>query len=110
MCPSKPKVQRICREISELTAGRWSLLAEDEVVGRLNQKIGGWANYFSLGAVGKAYRSVDSHANRRLRQWLCKKHKVRGRGRPRFSDKHLYQELKLTKLGERKHKLLWANA
>ncbi|MHB1857975.1 MAG: group II intron maturase-specific domain-containing protein [Acidobacteriaceae bacterium] len=34
------------------------------------------ANYFRLGPVSKAYRAVDRHARKRLRQWLCAKHKV----------------------------------
>ena len=39
----------------------------------------GWANYFCLGPVSKAYAAVDNHARRRLRQWLCNKHKVQGK-------------------------------
>jgi hypothetical protein len=40
----------------------------------------GWANYFCLGPVGKTYEAVDRHAKKRLRHWLCTKHKVRWTG------------------------------
>jgi hypothetical protein len=42
---------------------------------RLNQKLGGWANYFNLGPVTPAYRFIDRYTTTRLRRWLCKKHK-----------------------------------
>jgi len=45
------------------------------IVERLNRMMIGWANYFCLGPVSKAYRAVDLHARRRLRRWLCDKHK-----------------------------------
>ena len=46
------------------------------LVGRLNRLMAGWANYFILGQVSPAYAAVDRHATRRLRPWLCRKHKV----------------------------------
>jgi RNA-directed DNA polymerase len=45
------------------------------LVAALNRKINGWANYFCLGPVSQAYRAVEQHTRRRLRQWLCVKHK-----------------------------------
>ena len=45
----------------------------------------GWANYFCLGPVSRAYRAVERHARRRLRQWLCAKHKIRGQATKQFS-------------------------
>ena len=42
---------------------------------KLNRILIGWANYFCLGPVSKAYSAVDMHARRRLRRWLCDKHK-----------------------------------
>ena len=65
---------------------------------RLNRMLVGWANYFCLGPVSKAYRAVDRHTGRRLRQWLCRKHKVQGRGSSRYPDEYLYQELGLVRL------------
>ena len=83
--------------------------AEDRVA-KLNRKLIGWSNYFCLGPVSKAYASVDRHACKRLRQWLCKKHKVRGSGKTRFPDQYLYQELGLVHLSERTCNFPWARA
>ena len=75
--PSPASVQSICRRVSELTASRYGLLEPEVVVGRINRLLTGWANYFTLGQVSPAYAAIDQHATRRLRQWLCRKHKVR---------------------------------
>ena len=108
--PSPKVVRRLCRQISEMTARRWTPVeAEDRVV-RLNRLLVGWSNYFRLGPVSKAYRSVDSHTRRRLRQWLCAKHKVQGRGTSRFPDEYLYRELGLVRLDVRTRGFPWANA
>ncbi len=108
--PSKKKILRLCREISEATSGRWTLKdAEDRVV-KLNRKLIGWSNYFCLGSVSKAYAAVDQHACKRLRQWLCKKHKVRGSGTARFPDQYLHEKLGLVQLSERTRNFPWAKA
>jgi hypothetical protein len=108
--PSKKKVQRLCRDLSELTSRRFTLLDAELIVGRINRKLIGWSNYFCLGPVSKAYAVVDRHACRRLRQWLCAKHKVPGQGTSRFPDKHLHQQLGLAKLSERTRNFAWAKA
>lgn len=108
--PSKSRIQRICREISEMTSRRWLLVDTEDQVTRLNRLLVGWANYFRLGPVSKAYRNVDSHVRHRLRRWLCKKHKVQGRGTTRYSDQHLYQKLGLVQLELRTRSFPWAKA
>jgi len=108
--PSRKKIQRLCREISELTEPRWLLIDTEVQVGRLNRRLRGWANYFCLGPVSKAYRAVDRHTARRLRQWLRRKHQVQGRGTARFPDAYLYQTLNLVRLTERTRNFAWANA
>src|SRR5450432_14762 len=60
--PSKKRVQRICRAISDET-GRDTVWQDSKtVVDRLNRMLIGWANYFCLGPVSKAYSAVDLHA------------------------------------------------
>ena len=61
---------------------------------RLNRRLTGWANYFTLGQVSPAYAAVDRHATRRLRQWLSRKHKVRSGKEVRFPNGRLWEELR----------------
>ena len=106
--PSRKKIQHICDEISELTRRRWTLMDAEDRIGKINCKLIGWSNYFRLGPVSKAYAAVDRHTCRRLRQWLCAKHKVQGQGTSRFSDEYLYKELGLVQLPCRTRHLPWA--
>jgi RNA-directed DNA polymerase len=96
--PSRKKIVRLCGEIGELTtrkkAGR-DVLVE---INTINRKLRGWSNYFRIGTVHKAYRSVNSHVRYRVRQWLCVKFKVRGQGKNRFPDRYLHQKLGLYEL------------
>lgn len=108
--PSRKSVQRMVASISEVTEGRMVLLDAEEIVGRLNRKLTGWANYFCLGPVSPAYRTLDKHVRTRLRRWLCKKHKVASTGHTRFPDKYLYEDLGLVRLAPRTHDLPWAKA
>ena len=78
------------------------------MVTHLNQMIGGWANYFCMGTVTKAYRTVEQHVCNRLRQWLGKKHKMPGRATSRFPNEYLHQNLGLIDLGVRKARFSWA--
>ena len=108
--PSKKRMRRMFQAISEATR-RSNLLTETQaMVAQLNRMLIGWANYFCLGPVSKAYRGVDAHARGRLRQWLCGKHQVDGRGLRRFSDVYLHQTLGLTRLSVRVRNLPWAKA
>src|SRR5258708_1272554 len=102
--PSQKRVIRICEAISAMTARDQTLLEQEIVVAKLNRTMIGWANYFCLGPVSKAYRAVESHACKRLRQWLCAKHKVMS-GTKRFSEASLYDVLGLVRLTKRTRNL-----
>ena len=108
--PSKKRITRLCRAISEETRRRWTLLESHDRVAKLNRMLSGWANYFCLGPVSKAYRTVDTHARHRLRQWLCAKHKVKAQGTSQFPDEYLDRTLGLTRLQSRTRNFPWTNA
>jgi RNA-directed DNA polymerase len=100
--PSARVIQRLCREISELTDRRWAWLSEAEQVARLNRKLEGWANYFRLGQVHKAYQAVDRHTCHRLRQWLRSKYQSPSLGYSRYSNESLHEGLGPVRLEGRK--------
>jgi RNA-directed DNA polymerase len=108
--PMQKKVQEFCKSISDQTSRRFLQLDASEIVGRLNRRMRGWANYFRLGPVSKAYRAVDHHATQRLRQWLRAKHKRSCRGFTQFPDEYLYEELHLHRLARTTRNFPWANA
>jgi RNA-directed DNA polymerase len=110
MGPSKKKILQLCRRISEMTSCRWELLDDEEMVGRLNRVLHGWANYFSRGSVSRAYRIVDRHTRTRLRQWLCRKHKLSGRGTSRYPLRYVYDQLGLVELQVQRRNLPRAKA
>jgi hypothetical protein len=101
---------RICEAISRETRRSTTQLDHKVVVTKLNRMMNGWANYFHLGPVSKAYQAVDQHACRRLRRWLCNKHKVSKPGTGRFPDEHLYGALGLIRLPERTRSFSWAKS
>jgi group II intron reverse transcriptase/maturase len=108
--PSKKRVLRICEAISGETGRSKTGVDRETVVGKLNRMMVGWANYFCLGPVSKAYRAVEQHARKRLRQWLCAKHKVSWPATKQFPDAALHDVLGLVRLTVRTRSLPWANS
>ena len=108
--PSAKSIKRVVTSISQETEARRAFMDAETVVGRLNRKLTGWANYFCLGPVSPAYKAIHSHVTQRLRRWLCKKHKVRGKGLSRYPNQYLHEKLGLVHLPSRTRDLPWANA
>jgi RNA-directed DNA polymerase len=108
--PSAKKVASLRDEIRELTDRRWQGTSVEDRVVRLNRLLLGWSNYFCLGPVTPVYRAIDWHCCGRLRQWLRRKHKVRGQGKARFSGEYLHGVLGLIDLGARTRIFPWAKA
>ena len=108
--PSKKSIKRICDAIRGETGRHTMTLSAEKLVKQLNSKLTGWANYFHLGPFSKAYQAVDAHTTHRLRQWLCRKHRVQGQGFDRYPDQYLYETLKLVRLPRLPSNLPWAKA
>lgn len=108
--PSKKSINRLVESVTEETDRRRTFQDAGHVVAKLNRKLTGWANYFCLGPVSPAYRAINSHATQRLRRWLCKKHKVQGKGTKRYPNQYLYEQLGLINLPARTRDLPWAKA
>jgi RNA-directed DNA polymerase len=96
--PAVKKVLKLCRSVSERTDRRTCLQDTEEKVGTLNLMLKGWANYFCKGTVVRAYEIVMKHARRRLRRWLCTKHKVRVGDYTQYPNEYLHQQLGLVQL------------
>ena len=108
--PSRKSIRRMIEAVHQQTTRSMEWMDAAEMVDSLNRKLTGWANYFCLGPVTRAYRRLDQHATTRLRRWLCKKHKVSGHGYTRYPDEYLYDSLGLIRLPMRPQGLPWAKA
>ena len=63
-----------------------------------------------LGQVSPAYTAVDMHTVKRLRQWLCRKHKVKSGKYVRYPDERLWTACGLIRLAPTTRGLPWAKA
>jgi RNA-directed DNA polymerase len=89
--PSKTAMGRIRKKIRDALrrgqTGTW-----EEIVKALNSILTGWANYYSYGSPGQAFRRIDNHVTERVRHFLRKRHKLPV-GTARFGYREVHEEL-----------------
>jgi len=95
--PSKKSVSRIKQKVGELLDRRngapWA-----EVCQKLNRKLQGWRQYFSIGSTSRAYRAVDEYVYDRVRNFLRRRHQVSSQGTRQFPAERVYGTLGVVRL------------
>ena len=90
--PSKKSVQRVKTKIGDLLTSS-NKAAWPSVRKKLNRLLAGWTAYFGYGTRLPAYRAVDNHVYERVRNFLARRHKMKGRGVGQFPREKVHGEL-----------------
>lgn len=109
-CPAKKKVIGFCRELTEFVRNLPTYIRPEALIHQVNQRIRGWANYFSCGTRTWAYSYVRTHSCNRVRRWLRRKFQSEGQGYRQYPDQQLERDLGLLNPWKIPRRDSWAKA
>lgn len=98
MRPSQKSLRRLRERLHDETSRTTAWKSPEEIARIVNQLLVGWANYFRVGTIQRAWGSVDFYVFQRLRQWWCRKFGIQNRRDARFSANYLYQQMGVVRL------------
>lgn len=98
--PSDKSIQSIKQKIKFYTRRDMNPVPIDELVGKLNQSVRGWSNYFHYGHGHRQLTKVKYYMGERLRLHLRYRHKLKNRGSAykRFPYSYIHDTLGLYKV------------
>ncbi|MEL7047595.1 MAG: group II intron reverse transcriptase/maturase [Pseudomonadota bacterium] len=103
--PSRKAVKSLRKRIHDRTTPQWYPDTPENTVMVINRLLRGWSQYFDQGPVLDTYREISTYVDRRLRHWLVRRTRQRGRGFKAFSQKYLHETLGLYRLPSRRKDL-----
>jgi RNA-directed DNA polymerase len=76
--PSKEAIQRHVQTLGDLIR-KHRAVSQDDLIGMLNPRIQGWANYYRSVSASATFALCDSHLYHQLRRWCCHRHPTKPR-------------------------------
>jgi RNA-directed DNA polymerase len=96
--PSKKATSHIRKEIKDATSRKNLALPREVVMMKLNETVRGWTGYFYYGNCSKAFAQLKNYLEERVRVYLRRKHRIKGRGYTKYPNAYLYKNLGLYKI------------
>lgn len=96
--PSKKSLKHIRVEIKGLTGRDRLAIPEEDNISQINGVVRGWVGYFYYGHCSQDLSALRLYLEERVRRYLIKRHRKRGRGYKAYPSNYLYDSLGLYKI------------